>query len=234
MRLGGWLVAGFGWFAKNTTFLLLNGYLRFYVFVSVTFLVLLMGIELLQTPIQLELDTERLSIHIIVIMTVMSAAALLATFAKTRLAAIASMSIVGFSTCLLFLFFSAPDLAMTQFAIETLTLIMFLLIIFTLPKYLNYSNPMLRIRDGILSAALGFMIFMVALAVLAVEPIKEVSAFYAENAYTLAKGKNVVNVILVDFRGIDTMIEVVVLSIAAVGVYALLKLNKESREDLEA
>jgi multicomponent Na+:H+ antiporter subunit A len=234
MQLGTKFVEGFSWLSKRYTYLLLNGYLRFYVFVSIAFLMLLMGMELLKTPIQIQLNTDRLSVHVIIIMTVMCSAALLATFAKTRLAAIASMSIVGFSTCLLFLFFSAPDLAMTQFAIETLTLVMFLLIIFTLPKYLNYSNPMLRLRDGLLSSAFGFMIFLVAMSVLAVEPNKDVSAFYAENAYTLAKGKNVVNVILVDFRGIDTLIEVVVLSIAAVGVYSLLKLNKESREDLEA
>ncbi|WP_207955574.1 hydrogen gas-evolving membrane-bound hydrogenase subunit E [Segetibacter sp. 3557_3] len=61
---------------------------------------------------------------------------------------------------------------------------------------------------------------------------KETARFVAENAYTLAKGKNVVNVILVDFRGIDTMVETTVLTIAALGVFALLKLqlNKYDQE----
>ena len=58
----------------------------------------------------------------------------------------------------------------------------------------------------------------------------EISAYYAENAYVLAHGKNVVNVILVDFRGIDTMVEISVLAIAAIGVFGLLKLRLKSEE----
>ncbi|MNL41111.1 Na(+)/H(+) antiporter subunit A [compost metagenome] len=63
-----------------------------------------------------------------------------------------------------------------------------------------------------------------------VPTVIETSEFYGKYAYTLAKGKNVVNVILVDFRGFDTMFEIVVLSIAALGVYSLLKLRLKSSE----
>jgi len=59
---------------------------------------------------------------------------------------------------------------------------------------------------------------------------KEISDFYGDYSYVLAKGKNVVNVILVDFRGFDTMFEIIVLSIAALGVYSLLKLKLKASE----
>jgi multicomponent Na+:H+ antiporter subunit A len=223
--------------AYRITCILLHGYLRHYVYLMVLFLVGLLFWKISQLPDPLDLDFKQiteLTFYEGMIIVVMLFAMLLAVFSKNRLGSIASMSVVGFSVCLLFLFFSAPDLAMTQFAIETLTLVMFLLIIFRLPKYLVYSAPVQRAKDAVLALSLGSAIFLIAMAVLNQDSTKEITAFYAKNAYTLAKGKNVVNVILVDFRGIDTMIEIVVLSIAAVGVFSLLKLNKESKEDLEA
>ncbi|UZJ66044.1 hypothetical protein OKW96_08085 [Sphingobacterium sp. KU25419] len=71
---------------------------------------------------------------------------------------------------------------------------------------------------------------MVAIRVLHVPTHIAISEFYGKNAYLLAKGRNVVNVLLVDFRGFDTMFEIVVLSIAALGVYSLLKLRLKSSE----
>lgn len=87
-------------------------------------------------------------------------------------------------------------------------------------------------RDGLVSLAFGTLITILGLEALYEPTNKETTRFIAENAYTLAKGKNVVNVILVDFRGIDTMVEITVLTIAALGVFALLKLqlNKYDQE----
>jgi multicomponent Na+:H+ antiporter subunit A len=79
--------------------------------------------------------------------------------------------------------------------------------------------------DMMMAVSFGTLISIIALEVLE-EPVnKEISQYYAENAYVLAKGKNVVNVILVDFRGLDTMVEITVLTIAAIGVFSLLKLK---------
>jgi multicomponent Na+:H+ antiporter subunit A len=146
-------------------------------------------------------------------------------FTRSRLAAVASMGIIGYAICILFVIYSAPDLAMTQFSIDTLTVILFVLVLYKLPKYLKLSDYKMRIRDGVLSLAFGTIITLLILEVLA-EPVnKEVSDYYAANAYILAHGKNVVNVILVDFRGSDTLLEISVLAIAAIGVFALLKLR---------
>jgi multicomponent Na+:H+ antiporter subunit A len=153
-------------------------------------------------------------------------------YSPSRLAAIAAMGVVGYSICLLYVFYSAPDLAMTQFAIDTLTVILFILVLYRLPKYIIYANRLIRMRDGLISLIFGTLITILGLEVLYEPTNKETTAFFADNAYTIAKGKNVVNVILVDFRGMDTIVEITVLTIAALGVFALLKLqlNKYDQE----
>jgi multicomponent Na+:H+ antiporter subunit A len=146
-------------------------------------------------------------------------------FTKSRLMAVASMGVMGLAICLLFVFYSAPDLAMTQFSIDTLTVILFVLVLYRLPRYLKLSDYRNRIKDGIISLAFGSIITVLILEVLASPVDKTISKYYAENAYILAKGKNIVNVILVDFRGTDTFMEISVLTIAAIGVFAMLKLH---------
>jgi multicomponent Na+:H+ antiporter subunit A len=131
---------------------------------------------------------------------------------------------------LLFLFYGAPDLAMTQFSVDTLTVILFVLVLYKLPKYLNLSDIRLRIKHGILSISFGVLITILILKVLGEPKNTEVTEFYAENAYKLAHGKNIVNVILVDFRGTDTIIEISVLIVAALGVFGLLKLKLKTTD----
>ncbi len=221
-------------FAKRYTGILQNGLLRNYVLTTIGFLILIFGYKI-YNGISINVDFASLTevtTYEFMIFGIMIAAIFMAVFSTSRVAAIASMGVVGFSICLMFVFFSAPDLAMTQFAIETLTVILFLLIIFRLPKYLKYSNPPMRIRDGAFAVVFGALITIVALEVLTEKVNGETSRYYADNAYVLAKGKNVVNVILVDFRGIDTLVEITVLSIAAIGVYSLLKFRKEDETDL--
>jgi multicomponent Na+:H+ antiporter subunit A len=140
------------------------------------------------------------------------------------------MSIVGYCICLLFVFYGAPDLAMTQFTIDTLTLVLFVLVLFKLPPFMKYKGGPIIFRDAIIAIAFGALITIITLQALVSPADKEVSKYYAENAYQMAKGKNVVNVILVDFRGFDTMIESIVLTIAALGVYSLLKLQVSSSD----
>jgi multicomponent Na+:H+ antiporter subunit A len=139
--------------------------------------------------------------------------------------AILALGIVGFVNCLFFLFFSAPDLAMTQFSIDTLTVVLFMLVLFRLPKNKRLSSNPIRIRDGVISLVFGAFIAILTLEVFESPSQTDVSTFHAENAYLLAKGRNVVNVILVDFRASDTIVETVVLVIAAIGVYTLMKLD---------
>jgi len=214
-------------FSNSWTNLFQNGYLRNYVSTIMIFLIVLTGYSFFRTATySVDFNTfSPVTVYEAITSLVMLIAIIYTVFTGSRLAAVAAMGIIGYAICILFVIYSAPDLAMTQFSIDTLTVILFVLVLYKLPKYLKLSDYKMRIRDGILSLAFGTIITLLILEVLA-EPISsEVSDYYAQNAYLMAHGKNVVNVILVDFRGADTMIEISVLAIAAIGVFALLKLR---------
>ncbi|MBS9525195.1 putative monovalent cation/H+ antiporter subunit A [Litoribacter alkaliphilus] len=218
--------------AKGVTNVLQNGYLRYYVISILTFLSVLLAYKIFK-GIDLYVNFGKLTeitLYEAIVLAIMAVSIVFTVFTRSRLVAVAAMGIIGYSICLIFLFYSAPDLAMTQFSIDTLTVILFVLVLYNLPKYLKLSDTGSRVRDGMLALIFGGLISLLTLEVLN-EPLeREISAYYAENAYTLAKGKNVVNVILVDFRGADTMVEIIVLSIAAIGVFSLLKLRLKSIE----
>lgn len=232
------IAEGFGMlltgFSNIWTNVFQNGYLRHYVSTILVFMTVLTGYTLLRAG-SFNVDFSSLSqltFYEITVVLIMLVSVLYTVFTNSRLAAVASMGIVGLSICLLFMFYSAPDLAMTQFSIDTLTVILFVLVLYRLPKYLKLSDYKMRIKDGVLSLAFGAVITLLILEVLA-EPVNgEISEYYAKNAYLLAHGKNVVNVILVDFRGSDTLIEISVLTIAAIGVFALLKLRLKASDKL--
>src|SRR5690606_14674344 len=164
------------------------------------------------------------------VVVIMIAAIFSVVLSSSRLLAIIGVSVVGYCMCLLFVYYGAPDLAMTQFSIDTLTSVLFVLVLLKLPPYLKIKDSMARMRAGILAVSFGLLVSIIALQVLNEPTNKIVSRFYAENAYTLAKGKNVVNVILVDYRGYDTLVEITVLTIAAIGVYTMLKVRASELE----
>jgi multicomponent Na+:H+ antiporter subunit A len=147
--------------------------------------------------------------------------------------AVAALGVVGFSVALIFVMFGAPDLAMTQFSIDTLTVILLVLVIRRMPRFLRLSDRIERVRDGTVALLAGVLVTLLALAVTAGPAASRLSAFFAENSYPVAKGRNIVNVILVDFRALDTLGEITVLAAAAIGVYSLLKLRMDRNDDGE-
>lgn len=218
---------GFYKVASSITNFLQNGYLRYYIMTILVFLCGLLAYRLF-TGLKLYIDFTKITqitFTELSMALIMFVAIGFTVFSTSRLAAIVALGVVGYAICMFFVFYSAPDLAMTQFTIDTLTVILFVLVLYRLPKYLETTKTSSKIRDSILSLSAGGLITLIALEVLN-EPInRETSIYYAENSYKLAKGKNIVNVILVDFRGFDTMVEITVLTIAAIGVFALLKLR---------
>ncbi|EDM34673.1 NADH dehydrogenase (quinone) [Pedobacter sp. BAL39] len=218
--------------AASYTHTLQNGYLRIYVMIIMLFLIALICCRIFD-HLHFDIDIAALTpigIYEVVVTALIIVAIGMILFTHSRLASIIAMSIVGYGLCLIFVFYGAPDLAMTQFTIDTLTVVLFMIVLLRLPAFLNLSNLRIKIRDGLISAAFGLLISVIALMVLQEPTNKEISRFYADNAYPLAKGKNVVNVILVDFRGSDTMVEITVLTIAAIGVYSMLKLKMNPSE----
>jgi Multisubunit Na+/H+ antiporter, MnhB subunit len=161
------------------------------------------------------------------------AAALMAVLTSSRLAAAAALSIIGYGVAIIYMLFSAPDLAMTQFAVDTLTVILFVLVVYRLPRFAPLSGRRARVRDALLALLAGALMTALVLTATAVPRPSHLASYFAENSWTRAHGRNVVNVILVDFRALDTLGEITVLSVAAIGVYALLRLRLEGPAEVE-
>jgi len=215
--------------AEKLTGILQSGYLRYYLSiiiisaiggVSLT-LLLKGGWHLPETILQPRFYEVGLVLIILV-------AAFNVTISRSRLSAIASMGAIGFGIALIYLFYGAPDLAMTQFLIESLTVILFVVAFYHLPRFSNLSSKTARVRDIFIALFAGSLMTVLVLSSIGGQVYPSISGYFSENAYILSHGRNVVNVILVDFRGIDTMGEITVLGIAAIGVYALLKLRDKT------
>ncbi len=163
--------------------------------------------------------------HEVLVVVMMMVALVLTMVSKSRLTVIVSLGLVGYGTALMFLFFGAPDVAMTQFLIETLTVVLFILILNKLPKFVEMKLNV-RLRLLVPAILFGLTMSFVLLWIHQIEFDPILKTFFAENSYLVAKGRNIVNVILVDFRGLDTLGEITVLIIAALGVFSLLKVKQ--------
>jgi len=172
-----------------------------------------------------------LSVPVGLVGMLMIAAAFATVHSSSRLRSILCMGVVGFGMALLFTLYGAPDLAMTQLVIETLTVILMALAFYHLPSFSHGSSKRTRITDVVIAISAGAVITLLVLAALDVQTPTPISDYYLENSYKEAHGRNIVNVILVDFRGFDTLGEITVMTIAAMGAYALLKLRPGRQED---
>jgi multicomponent Na+:H+ antiporter subunit A len=152
--------------------------------------------------------------------------AISAVRASSIIVAVLSLGIVGYGIALTFLFFGAPDLAMTQFAVETLTAVMFVLVFYHFREFASLSPWHVRLRDSVIALAFGASLAISILFIGAATTPTWVADYYAKFGLPLAHGRNIVNVILVDFRALDTLGEITVLSTAALGVGALLRLGR--------
>ncbi|OKP90498.1 cation:proton antiporter [Paenibacillus helianthi] len=175
-------------------------------------------------------DYAPISIYEVAVVAVMLVAAIAVLFAKSRVNAILFTGAVGYMVTLLFVIFRAPDLALTQMIVETVSVILFLLCFKYLPKLKQEKEKekaSFKWLNLILAAGVGLTMTLVALAAMGSSPFAPISEFFLNESYSLAGGKNVVNVILVDFRGFDTLFEIMVLGVASLGIYGLVNLRME-------
>ena len=159
-----------------------------------------------------------------------------------RLMALIMMGGAGLATAITFAWFSAPDLALTQVLVEVVTTILILLGLRWLPKRRD-DVPIdvagsrwarfRRGRDFLMSCIAGFGMAFLSYAILTSEAPDSIARFFLENAYRLGGGHNVVNVILVDFRGFDTLGEITVLGIVALTTFALLRRFRPAADSIE-
>ncbi len=142
---------------------------------------------------------------------------------RNRFLSLILIGIVGLMVSIGFVFFSAPDLAMTQFSVEVVTIILLLLALNFLPNRTPVESTVLRrMRDAGVAIGGGLASFALAYYYMLRDPVAaSISEFHLANSYKGGGGTNVVNVTLVDFRGFDTYGEIIVLGIAALLIYAL-------------
>jgi multicomponent Na+:H+ antiporter subunit A len=209
--------------------------LRTYVFVIVATTVLVGGTALVAGlgPSAAALHT-RVTIPDVFIVAVIIAGAVAATFARSTMAAVLSLGAVGYGVAMVFLSFGAPDLAMTQFSVETLTVLIYVLVFRHFRGLGALSPRAVRLRDGMTAAAVGLLVGGLLLSIATSETAPRLREYFAEFGPTLGHGRNIVNVILVDFRGFDTLAEITVLATAAIGVRALLGLASGDRRGHDA
>jgi multicomponent Na+:H+ antiporter subunit A len=152
-------------------------------------------------------------------------AAVVAVRAATKLAAVAALGTVGAGVALIFLMFGAPDIAMTQLLVETLTVVIVSIVMLRLPSLHMTPKrpPVVRILHGLLSGSIGLGITLLLMGILAFPLDRSLTGYYETGSYLLAHGRNIVNVILVDFRSLDTLGEITVVVLASWAVTALLR-----------
>jgi multicomponent K+:H+ antiporter subunit A len=139
-----------------------------------------------------------------------------------RFRALVLIGIIGLSISAGFAYLSAPDLALTQISVETVTIMLLLLALHFMPKSTPKESPMgLKLRDGAIALGAGGGAAALAYAFL-MRDIETISDYHIANSYEGGGGTNVVNVILVDFRGYDTFGEIIVLGIAGLVIYAMM------------
>jgi len=158
-----------------------------------------------------------------------------------RLAALTMVSVCGLMTCITFVWFSAPDLALTQLVVEVVTTVLILLglrwlprrneDVAPLPSTLNRARAR-RLRDLVLSVLVGGGMALLSYAMLTRATPNAISSFYLGQSLPLGGGSNVVNVMLVDFRGFDTLGEITVLAAVALTVFALLRRFRPPKESI--
>ncbi|MGD9419923.1 MAG: hydrogen gas-evolving membrane-bound hydrogenase subunit E, partial [Verrucomicrobiota bacterium JB025] len=149
---------------------------------------------------------------------------------NSRILALLSLAVIGLGISFVFARLGAPDVALTLLLVETFTVILFMRLVGGLPRLRVISTRRERLADIAIAGAMGVMMALLALKVAVVQTHPSVSATLAEWSYPLAKGKNIVNVILVDFRALDTLGEITVVTLAAVGARLLWKRARTPQE----
>jgi multicomponent Na+:H+ antiporter subunit A len=158
------------------------------------------------------------------VVAIIAISSLVVLLAKKRLVAIGGMAGVGSGVALIFLMFGAPDIALTQLLIETLTVIIISLVLLRLPPLgAAKKRPMYRrIMDGIVALSVGWIMASLLIGVLQVPMDRSLTTFFEGQSYLSAHGRNIVNVILVDFRSLDTWGEITVVVLAGWASVALI------------
>lgn len=211
-------------YAENILLTIDNGSLQRYIAVLFVFVLVYGGWAFVSGgSMGNAVSTVPLDIASVIALSALALGALGATFMHhRRLLSIILIGVVGLVVALVFVRFSAPDLALTQLSVEVVTTVLMLLALHYLPQSTPRESSRIRVgRDVLLALAIGLGMAFVSFELLT-SSFSTISDFYLQQSVPGGGGNNVVNVILVDFRGFDTLGEITVLAMAALGTHALL------------
>jgi multicomponent Na+:H+ antiporter subunit A len=216
--------------AKRVTAIVQNGSLPTYQSVILLTVLALPGVALVRTGLPglgAPFATDAGQVATAAVIVVASVSAVLSS---RRFAAVLFLGAVGYGVAVLFVLQGAPDLALTQLLVETLSLVIFALVLRRMPPRFT-RRPMLASRAlrGAIAGGVGLMFGMFALVAGAARTAVPVGEEYLARALPEAQGRNVVNVVLVDFRAFDTMGEIIVLLVAALGIVTLVAATRHDR-----
>ncbi|MDT0583745.1 monovalent cation/H+ antiporter subunit A [Brumicola blandensis] len=201
-----------------------NGSLQRYVATMLFFTIAITAVPLinLNTVNQHLPDQDISGVEITAAIILCLSAIATVIYHRKRMLALVTISVVGLITSIAFARFSAPDLALTQLSVEVVTVILLMLALYFLPqKTATESSPSRVVRDLAIAASVAGLVATINYAFIT-QPLDTISEFFLANSKTGGGGTNAVNVILVDFRGLDTLGEILVLGIAALGIFKLL------------
>jgi len=219
--------------AKFTTNLIQNGYLKYYLMLTTSFLaVMIFAVFLIEDGwhMLVNFNTRPIAPFEWIVGLLLIISTLLLLHMKRRVYIILMLSFVGWMVSLLYVIFRAPDLALTQLMIEAISTVLFLLVFRFLPKLPSERiSQIKKLRNILVSVGVGGSIGLLMLISNANRYFQSINNYYIENSFEKAGGNNVVNVIIVDFRGMDTMFEITVLCISAAAIIAMIRI-KRSRE----
>lgn len=213
----------------------MTGYVRHYLMYIFAFIIFLIGGSLwLNGGLSFDFANDsKVTMYELVLMILSVFAAITVLFSTSRITSIVAVGALGYLVAFFFVIFRAPDLALTQLVVETVTTVLFFLCIYHLPHLKKEMGPIrFKVGNAFVSLGVGIVVTVISLAANGNRLFEKISGYY-ENSYELAGAKNIVNAILVDFRGADTMLEILVLCMAGLGVYTLIKLRLSGREENE-
>ncbi|GHG76691.1 Na(+)/H(+) antiporter subunit A [Alishewanella longhuensis] len=224
------MMAGLVIFAGWQTKVLQNGYLRNYLLTTIATMLLLVGWAMLRLEhFNITFDLHDVKIQEATVFLILLVTILSAVLVKSFLAAVALLGALGFAVALIYVFFSAIDVGITQVLVETITVLLLVLVLYRLPEFRKLSSNMNRARDAVIAISSGILITLLVLLVTNARDMEGISSFFIANSVPEGYGRNIVNVILVDFRALDTLGEIFVLALVAIGIYAMVHLRTGSK-----
>ena len=229
-----WVIDGILKGSQRTTRYSQSGSLQTYIIVimSITSATMIFSMAFFDLPVVSDVVLADSWLQFVVVVLAIAFAGVV-TFTQQRFVAALVLGGVGFSLAVLFVLYGAPDLALTQILVETIVLVVFLLVLRQLPRaFVQAAQARQRVVHVVIALSVGISVALFAVMVNTSRTAPSVGNEYIDQSLPGGGGKNVVNVILVDFRGVDTLGEITVLGVAALGVANLVFMARRRKTNM--